>query len=243
MGQLIVQKYGGSSVADRREDQERRPPRGRGRAPGPPHGRRGLGDGQDHRRPHRPRRRRSPRRRIRARWTCCSPPASRSPSRSWPWRSRRSGHPARSLHRAAGRHRHRRRAHAAPASSSITAERDRRRARRGQGRGRRGLPGRDRGRRHHHARPRRLRPHRGGAGRRAQGRRVRDLHRRGRRLHRRPQRRARRAQARPDLLRRDARDGQPRGQGAPGPLGRVRQEVRRARSTCAPPSSRTRARS
>ena len=106
-----------------------------------------------------------------------------------------------------------------------------------------GFQGTTEARRHHHPRPRRLRPHRGRARRRAQGGRVRDLHRRGRRLHRRSQRGARRAQAAAHLLRRDARDGRARGQGAPVPLGRVRQEVQRARSTCAPPSSRTRARS
>ena len=90
-----------------------------------------------------------------------------------------------------------------------------------------GFQGTERSGRDHHARPRRLRPHRGGAGRRAQGRRVRDLHRRRRRLHRRSQHRARRAQAPARRLRRDARDGEPRRQGAAGALGGVRQEVRR----------------
>ena len=50
--------------------------------------------------------------------------------------------------------------------------------------------------RHHHARPRRLRHHRGRARGRARRRRLRDLHRRRGRVHRRPAHRARRAQAR-----------------------------------------------
>ena len=109
----------------------------------------------------------------------------------------------------------------------ITAERIHAALDAGKRRGGRGLPGHHRGRRHHHARARRLRPHRRGAGRRAQGRRLRDLHRRGRRLHRRSQRGARRAQAAAHLLRRDARDGRAGGQGPPVPLRRVRQEVQR----------------
>ena len=49
------------------------------------------------------------------------------------------------------------------------------------------LPGRQPGHQgHHHPGPRRLGHHRGRAGRRAEGRRLRDLHRRRRRLHRRP---------------------------------------------------------
>ena len=64
---------------------------------------------------------------------------------------------------------------------------DPRRPRRGRGRHRRRLPGRLTGHEgHHHARPRRLRHDGGRAGRRAAGRRLRDLHRRRRHLHRRP---------------------------------------------------------
>ena len=51
----------------------------------------------------------------------------------------------------------------------------------------------------HHARPRRLRHHRGRARRRARRRRLRDLHRRRRRVHRRPAHRARGPQARARL--------------------------------------------
>ena len=67
-------------------------------------------------------------------------------------------------------------------------------ARRGRDRDRRRVPGRLAGHQgHHHARPGRLGHDRGRAGRRAQGRRVRDLHRRRRGLHRRSAHRAQRA--------------------------------------------------
>ena len=68
-----------------------------------------------------------------------------------------------------------------------------RRARRRPCRRGRGLSGRRRGRQHHHPRPRRLRYHRRGARRRAQRRRLRDLHRRRRRLHHRSRASARSA--------------------------------------------------
>ena len=76
----------------------------------------------------------------------------------------------------------------------------RERARRGRDRDRRRLPGRLPGHQgHHHARPRRLRHHRRRARRRARRRRLRDLHRRRRRLHRRPADRARRPGRSPQI--------------------------------------------
>ena len=90
----------------------------------------------------------------------------------------------------------------------VTPGPDREGARAGGDRDRRRLPGRQPGHQgHHHARPRRLGHDRGRARRGARGRRLRDLHRRRRRLHRRPADRAQRPQARPDLLRGDAGDG------------------------------------
>ena len=58
-------------------------------------------------------------------------------------------------------------------------------------------------------------------GRGAPGRPLRHLYRRRRRLHDRPEDRAEGAPARPHLLRRDARNGLARGQGAADPLGRA----------------------
>ena len=96
--------------------------------------------------------------------------------------------------------------------------------------------------RHHHARPRRLRHHRGRARGRARRRRVRDLHRRRRRLHRRPAHRARRARklAR-RLVRRDARDGGDRRPGARAAIGRVRRATTACRCTCVRASRGSRA--
>ena len=71
-----------------------------------------------------------------------------------------------------------------------------------------GFPGDRRGRQHHHPGPRRQRHHGGGPGRGPEGRSLRDLHRRRRRLHHRPAGRARGPQDRPDQLRRDAGAGQ-----------------------------------
>ena len=68
----------------------------------------------------------------------------------------------------------------------------------------------------------------GGGGRGDEGRRVPDLHRRRRRLHHRPAHRARGAAPAHHQLRGDARDGEPRLQGAADPLGRVRRQVPRA---------------
>ena len=121
----------------------------------------------------------------------------------------------------------------------------------GHDRHRRRLPGRRRGRQHHDARPRRLGHVGRGAGRRAQGRRVPDLHRRRRRLHDRPAHRARGAAARHRHVRGNARDGEPGLEGPADPLGRIRGQVqgqaaravvvRRSRSPPAPArSSRSR---
>ena len=76
-----------------------------------------------------------------------------------------------------------------------------------------GLPGRQPGQQgRHHAGPRRLGHHRGRAGGRPGRRRLRDLHRCRRCVHRRPADRAQRAPAGHRQLRGDARDG-----GVPGP--------------------------
>ncbi len=80
---------------------------------------------------------------------------------------------------------------------------------------------------HHHARPRRLRHDRGRARRRPRRRRLRDLHRRRRRLHRRPARRAEGAQDRRGHERGDARTGGRRCEGAVHPRRRVRAPARR----------------
>ena len=75
----------------------------------------------------------------------------------------------------------------------VTPGRIQDRAGRGPHRDRGRFPGRQPGHQgHHHAGPRRLRHHRGRAGRRAGRGRLRDIHRRGRRLHRRPPDRAER---------------------------------------------------
>ncbi len=73
-----------------------------------------------------------------------------------------------------------------------------------------GFQGIDARRQHRHARPRRLGHHRRGAGRRAEGRRVPDLHRCGWRLHHRSACRAKGAPPGPHHLRGNARDGKPR---------------------------------
>ena len=103
--------------------------------------------------------------------------------------------------------------------------RDTRRA--GLGRHRRRVPGRQPvHQRRDHARSRRLGHHGGRARRVAQGRRLRDLHGRRRRVHRGPADRADRPQARPGQLRRDARARGQRRQGAGPALRRVRAPVR-----------------
>ena len=78
---------------------------------------------------------------------------------------------------------------------------------------------------HHDAGPRRLGHHGRGPGGRAGGGRLRDLHRRRRRLHDRPAHRARSPQDGHDQLRRDARAGQPGGGRDALAVDRVRQEV------------------
>ena len=217
---LLVQKFGGT--LGRRPGSH--PGRGRSPRPDAPGGQRrrgrGLGHGQDHRRPRPPRQRRHP-------------PARRPRDGHAAHRGRahldgaavdggRGSRPARGeLHRQPGRHRHRHRARQGQDHRGQGRPHPRGAGRR-QGRDRRRLPGRLDRARHHHARPRRLRHHRGRARRRARRRRVRDLHRRRRRVHRRPAHRADRAQARPGLVRRDARDGGDRRARARAALGRVR---------------------
>ena len=101
------------------------------------------------------------------------------------------------VHRLAGRRDHRRRRTARPRSSTSRPAGSGSAIDEGAHRDRGRLPGRqpaDQG--DHHPRPRRHRHHRGRAGGRARGRRLRDLHRRRRRLHRRPADRPGRAQAR-----------------------------------------------
>ena len=188
---LVVQKYGGSSVADaesikrvaaaHRRDQEGRQRRRRRR----------LRDGRHHRRADRPRRAGLPAARRRASSTCCSPRASASRWRCSRWRSttsasRRARSPARRPASSPTRRTARRGSSTSrPAASSEALDE-------GAIADRRRLPGRRPGHQgHHHARPRRLGHHRRRARRRARRRRLRDLHRRRRRLHRRPAHRAR----------------------------------------------------
>ena len=112
---------------------------------------------------------------------------------------------------------------------SITPGPRRELRRRGQHRDRRRLPGLlERDHEHHHARPRRVGHHRRRARRRAARRCVRDLHRRRRRLHRRPAHRAERAPAVYRHLRGDARARRLRGEDPASALGRVRPALRRA---------------
>ena len=100
----------------------------------------------------------------------------------------------------------------------------------GDGGRRRRLPGRGRGRQHHHAGPRRLRYHRGRARRGPGCARVPDPHRRRWRLHHRPAGGAGGEAARGAHVRRDAGARQPRCEGAPDSIRRVREQVRRAAS-------------
>ena len=175
---VLVMKFGGSSVADAdkiRRVAERLVARPRDRPAGR---RRGLGDGQHHRPAGGAGRTTSRRARTRARWTCCSPPASASRPRCARWRSRISGHRAVSLtgsqagivtdtvaHQGQDR-----RDPAAPHRGGAGPRRDRAGGR---------LPGRVHRLRRDHPGPRRLRHHRGRPGGGA-GRRLRDLHRRRR---------------------------------------------------------------
>ena len=101
------------------------------------------------------------------------------------------------VHRLAGRDRHRHRRTARPRSSRSGPTASARRSTAGSVAVVAGFQGVSTDARHHHARPGRLRHHRGRARRRARRRRLRDLHRRRRRLHRRPAHRARRPPARP----------------------------------------------
>ena len=152
---------------------------------------RGLGHGQDHRRSRAPRPRGLERSLARERWTCSSPRESASRSRCCAWRSSTSARPRSVVHGLAGRHRHRHRAPQGedPGDPQRPAPGG---ARGGQRRRGRRLPGRVDRTSDHHPRPGWLRHHGGGAGGRARGRRVRDLHRRVGRVHRRSTHRARR---------------------------------------------------
>ena len=100
-------------------------------------------------------------------------------------------------------------------------------ARRRQGRRGRRLPGREHRPRDHHDGPRRQRPHGLGPGEGPRRRCLRDLHRRHRRVLGRPAHRAPGPQARPHQLRRDARDGRRRIEGARPAIGGVRPQPRR----------------
>ena len=132
----------------------------------------------------------------------------------------------RQLHRQPGRHHHRHRPRQGQDPRGQGRPRPRG-ARRRQGRRRRRLPGREHRQGDHDDGPRRVRPHGLGARQGPRRRRLRDLHRRHRRVLRRPAHRAAGPQARPDQLRRDARDGRRRVQGAGPALGRVRPQPRR----------------
>ena len=99
-----------------------------------------------------------------ARWTCCSPPASASPAALLTMALARPRRRRRQLHRQPGRHHHRHR----PRQGEDRRGQGRPRppgARRRQGRRGRRLPGREHRQGDHHDGPRRLRPHRLGAGR------------------------------------------------------------------------------
>ena len=193
---IVVQKYGGSSVADVERIQKvaDRVAATRGRGQGRGGG--GLGHGRHHRRAARPwpgSVTREPRRG--ASWTCCSPPASASRWRCSRWRSTRAACPP-SASPARSRHHHQRRAHQRAHRRGAAVPHPGRAGAR-QGRDRRRLPGRLLQARGHDAGPRRLGHHRGGAGRGARRRGLRDLQRRRRRLHRRPARGARGARGWP----------------------------------------------
>ena len=225
---LVVQKYGGSSVADADgikrvaqrivDTKQGRPRRRRGR----------LRDGRHHRRAASTSPSRSARCRRPASSTCCSPPASGSRWRCSRWRSPTSGHEARSFTGTqAGVITDA--SHGKARIIDVTPGRIRERARRRRDRDRRRLPGRSPGHQgHHHARPRRLRHHGGRAGRGARRRGLRDLHRRRRRLHRRPADRADRPADPADLLRGDAGDGGVRREGPAPALRGVRPPLRHA---------------
>ena len=132
----------------------------------------------------------------------------------------------RQLHRQPGRHHHRHRARQGQDRRGQGRPRAPGAGRR-QGRRRRRVPGRQHRQGDHDDGPGRVRPHGVGAGQGPRRRRLRDLHRRHRRVLGRPPHRPAGPQARPDQLRRDARDGRGRVQGAGAALGRVRPQPRR----------------
>ena len=141
---LVVQKYGGTSVGYDRAHPRGRAAAHRGEGARRPRRRGRLGHGRCHRRARSSSPARSAPSRPSARWTCCSPPASRSRSRCSRWRSTRSGTRRSRFTGAAGGHRLGRRATPRPASSEVRADRVRGGARRGQDRHRGRLPGADR---------------------------------------------------------------------------------------------------
>ena len=187
---IVVQKYGGSSVAD--VEHIRKVADRVAATQGGGQGRRGGGlrHGRHHRRAAGAGQAGDARTPRGASWTCCSPPASASRWRCSPWRCNARGVPAVSFTGSQSgivtndSHTNARIVEVRPVPRAG-------RAGPRQGRDRRRLPGRVLQARGHDARPRRLRHHRGRAGRGARRRGLRDLQRRGRRLHRRPARGAR----------------------------------------------------
>ena len=203
-GGTVVMKFGGTSVADPERlkavaQADRRRPRG-----GQPGRRRPLGDGQDDRRADRPRRTRSRRRPIRASSTCSSPSASASRWRSLAMAIKDLGHEAISFTGSQA---------GIVTDTSARQGEDRRDPRpahprgagRGQDRARRRLPGRLDRQGDHHARPRRVGHDGSRAGRGAERRSVRDLHRRRRASSRPTRGSSRRPQAGLADVRGDAR--------------------------------------
>ena len=188
---LVVQKFGGTSVADADRIRAVADHVARTRRSGERRGGRGQRHGQDHRRPAQAGGRRElgpadPRGRHAAerRGAHLHVPAVHGPGRA--------GGRGHVLHRQPGRHHHRHGPHPGQdrrGPGGPAAGHPRRRGRPGGGR----LPGGVGRARRDHARAGRLGHHRGGPGRRARCRRVRDLHRRPRRVQRRSPHRARRA--------------------------------------------------
>ena len=226
---LVVQKYGGSSVADaegikRVAQAHRRHPQGRQRG-----GRGRVRDGRHHRRPASTSPSRSARCRRRASSTCCSPRASASRWPCWRWRSptsatRPAPTPAARPGSSPTRRTARRGSSTSPRAASATRSTRARSSSSPASRASRRTPRRS------------PRSGRGGSdttavalGRGARRDGVRDLHRRRRGLHRRPAHRADGPAAAAHHLRGDARDGGERRQGAAPALRRVRAALRHPR--------------
>ena len=223
---LIVQKYGGSSVADAESIKRVAKRIVETRKAGNEVVVVVSRDGRHHRRAARPRppgRRRSP---TRASSTCCSPRASASRWRCSPWRSRAwASRPGRYTGSQAGMITDAQ--HGSARIVDVTPGRVREALDEGAIAIVAGFQGFNRdSRRHHDARPRRLRHDRRRARRRARRRRLRDLHGCRRRLHRRPARRAEGPQDRPHHERGDARARRRRREGAVHPRGGIRPSSR-----------------